>query len=208
MVKLTKPLASHAADGTLARTLVFGSAGGVHQARKHVTPKNPKSSKQTGVRAMMAFLSGSWSNLTQDQQASWQDLAASHGHTAFNSFVAHNLARWPHLESPIAQHPPAEIGEPAQFAALVATAHPEKIRVAWAFLDVRENWSVSIHRATAPAIEPRYDNCIAVIHSAVLGLQIYWDTLLNPGTYWYQILTYAERGPQAHPPFNPDATVT
>jgi len=53
MTRLTGPVMSLSASGALADTLVFSQWKGRFYARLLVTPYNPKSNYQTGIRATM-----------------------------------------------------------------------------------------------------------------------------------------------------------
>jgi len=72
--------------------------------RARTTPVNPQSSRQTTIRAIMAFFSQAWSNiLTQAQRNAWEVYAAAITRqnalgaqiklTGFNHYIRCNLAR-------------------------------------------------------------------------------------------------------------------
>lgn len=56
MARLTGPLMSLGASGTLAKTLTYGAWKGISYARTRVIPANPQSSAQTQTRQVFAFL--------------------------------------------------------------------------------------------------------------------------------------------------------
>lgn len=56
MAKLSGPLMSLSASGTLARTLTYGNWKGIQYARTRVVPANPRSTSQTQTRTVFAFL--------------------------------------------------------------------------------------------------------------------------------------------------------
>lgn len=56
MARLTGPLMSLSASGTIASTLTYGNWKGIQYARTRVIPANPQSSSQTQTRTVFAFL--------------------------------------------------------------------------------------------------------------------------------------------------------
>lgn len=56
MAKITGPLVSLGARGSLAKTAVFSSWRGRAYVRQHIIPANPKSTGQTEVRNLFSFL--------------------------------------------------------------------------------------------------------------------------------------------------------
>lgn len=56
MARLTGPLMSLSASGTIAKTLTYGDWKGISYARTRVIPANPKTSSQSQTRDVFAFL--------------------------------------------------------------------------------------------------------------------------------------------------------
>lgn len=56
MARLTGPLMSLGASGTIAKTLTYGDWKGISYARTRVVPANPQSISQTQTREVFAFL--------------------------------------------------------------------------------------------------------------------------------------------------------
>lgn len=108
MAIVTGPLHSDGASGKFANALVFGTWKGRKVVRSLVTPSNPKSAAQLGVRAMMKYLSQLWSSLSAGDKSSWDDLAAAGNYSAFNAYTGHNLSRWQSNKGPTSEYPAAE----------------------------------------------------------------------------------------------------
>jgi len=65
MARLTAPLLSLGASGSIAKSIVYASWKGIPYARVHVTPANPKSAGQQEVRGVFATLSEMWKRMPQ-----------------------------------------------------------------------------------------------------------------------------------------------
>lgn len=109
MALVTGPLHSDGASGRFAGSIVFATNRGRKYVRSLVTPANPKSARQTGVRVMMSFLAKYWSQLGTVVRETWDGLATSRNISAFNAFVGENLARWQTNNGPTAEYPAAQV---------------------------------------------------------------------------------------------------
>jgi hypothetical protein len=93
MAKVTAPMFSLGARGSLAKTLVFSVWKGVAYARQHVTPSNPNTDAQQAVRGIMGNVVKSWQTTSADDRVSWRVTAGldSRPLSGFNAFTS-NLA--------------------------------------------------------------------------------------------------------------------
>lgn len=71
MARLTAPLLSLGASGSIAKALVFASWKGIDYARVWVTPANPKSTKQQEVRGIFSTLNEMWKRMPLLARAPW-----------------------------------------------------------------------------------------------------------------------------------------
>ena len=110
MVKLNGPLFSMDARGKLADALVFSIWKGRNYARALVTPSNPQSGPQTGMRSMMKFLSQEWTNLDAAEKADWLTRAQQTVISNFNAYVSFNMLRWRSYLNPSKLTPATETG--------------------------------------------------------------------------------------------------
>lgn len=99
-MKVTAPLMSLDASGTLGKAFVASKWKGRNYMRRHVVPSNPRSAGQTANRAMIAFLSQYWHLMTALNQAEWNALAAQGNFSPFNAFVRYNMNRWKQYTMP------------------------------------------------------------------------------------------------------------
>lgn len=100
MTKVTGPLLSMEATGSIGGAMTFARWKGRPYVRMLVKPSNPKSAAQTTQRAMMRYLSQRWATIGDSNQALWQDLADAGKFSTFNAFTRENLRRWTQGEGP------------------------------------------------------------------------------------------------------------
>lgn len=91
MAKLTAPLLSLGASGTIADTLTIGSWRGVPYARQRVIPSNPKTAAQTQTRGTFAWLNAVWKAMPALALAPWSAGARGKPLTDRNLFIKSNL---------------------------------------------------------------------------------------------------------------------
>lgn len=63
MARLTAPLLSLGASGSIAKSLVFASWKGIPYARVHVIPANPRSAAQQDIRGIFTTLNELWKRM-------------------------------------------------------------------------------------------------------------------------------------------------
>lgn len=92
MAKVTAPLLSFSARGTIAKTQTYASWRGVPYARQRVVPSNPNSSAQQETRNSFKWLQGVWKLLSADAVAPWNAFAKGKPLTGRNAFGSFNIA--------------------------------------------------------------------------------------------------------------------
>ena len=91
MVKLSAPLFSSGAQGTLGDAITFSSWFGIKYAKVKPVPTNPKSVAQTDRRLLFSYISTTWNRRAQIGRDPWLAQAATKPWTARNAFIGHNL---------------------------------------------------------------------------------------------------------------------
>jgi len=194
MVVLTKPLHSAEAIGALAKTLVFSTAGGIHQVRKHVKPRNRKSPKQVGVRTMISFLARQWKLLTDDEKESWNEPALAAGLTRFNAYNSYNLKRWGRSRSPAKAFPATQDDDGGNILSSQVLKLPTGLTVFLWIPQPKDTSLITIHRSQETPFNPGYQNCI-IAETPVPGtFHFFRDEPLAPGTYYYFAITHTATG--------------
>lgn len=182
------------ASGTYGKTLVFGKWKGRNTVRQRVIPANPKSAKQTGVRAMMSFLAQRWVSITALSQATWDALAESKQISAFNAYASEVLSRWQNFNGPSDAYPAAEASTPLTVTTQTLTGGEASVSVSVTPSGATAIAGVLIFRSTAEITAPNWDNCIAVIETNDANPVVFLDTPLEAGTYHYRTAAFNDDG--------------
>ena len=92
MAKLTGPLMSLDARGTIAKTITYSGWKGIKVARQRVVPANPNTAAQAAQRALMTTVVEFWrnTNLAAEAKTAWGRLATAGGlaQSGFNAFAS------------------------------------------------------------------------------------------------------------------------
>jgi len=91
MAKVSGPLLSISAGGTIAKTQVYSKWRGVPYVRQHVVPANPQSAEQTKTRSLFGWLMATWKLMDPDAQAPWTAFASGKPLTDRNAFNKSNI---------------------------------------------------------------------------------------------------------------------
>lgn len=194
MAKVTGPLFSMSASGSLAKTIVFAGWKGRPYVRKLVTPRNPKSGSQVGVRSMFKFLAQEWAGISGADQASWEDRADQTIISSFNAYMASNQRRWRDFNTPTMVDPPSMVGVAP--TGPTGTATPDGRAMILEITDTvtAPDWGYAIFRSIAGVFTLAWSNCIAVVQWDVGGVTTYVDSPLEPDQYFYNAIGFLETG--------------
>ena len=91
MGKVTAPLLSFGASGTVGKVMTFASWRGVPYVRKHVIPANPKSTPQVLTRDIFANYNTRWKQGGPLMRAPWNRFAVGQKFVGRNSYMGKNL---------------------------------------------------------------------------------------------------------------------
>lgn len=91
MAKVTAPLLSFGASGTIAKVQTYASWRGVPYARKHVIPANPQSTAQVLTRDIFANYNTRWKQGGPLMRAPWDRFAVGQKFVGRNSYMGKNL---------------------------------------------------------------------------------------------------------------------
>lgn len=194
MVKCNGPMFSLSASGKLAGSVVFASWKGRAYARSLVTPANPRSAGQTGVRAMFKWLAQNWAQMGTTLHAAWEERAAAQTISTFNAFMGFNQARWRNFLGPAAVPTDLEEGTNGVYAGGSATAGVRQITISKELTTANQNWGFIIHRALETGFDVAFSNAIAVVYTNALATYTYVDTPLIPDEYFYNFSSFTSDG--------------
>jgi hypothetical protein len=108
MAQLKGPLHSDSASGTVAKSVIFSKWKGRPYSKRRVTPTNPQSQSQTGIRALIKWCGHWWRFGPYTHEDEWAALAEPKNITPFNAYMAENIKRWLIDKSPTATYPATE----------------------------------------------------------------------------------------------------
>lgn len=185
MTKVTGPLLSMEASGSIGGAMTFARWKGRPYVRMLVKPSNPKSDAQTTQRAMMRFLAQVWGTLGAPTHATWQELADAGKYSTFNAFVAANLQAWTQGQTPEAQYNnAADSVDPLTIAS--ATAGVKQAEITLTAGDTA--WGALIHRSVTAGFAPSKATVVGVIQYAGVATAKFVDPGLITGTtYYYRV---------------------
>lgn len=194
MVKVSGPLMSFDASGSLAKTAVFSKWKGRNYVRKLVIPTNPKSALQVSVRGMMRFLAQMWQGIGATPQGSWEFLADAAQVSPFNAYVGRNASRWREFQAPSQTYPAAETGTQPVATLDSVTGGPSYCDVVFTITTLNDVWGVMIFRSPTGTFDTSRANCIAVCEIDQTGAFVYTDSGLAAGTYYYDARFFSKEG--------------
>lgn len=195
MVKVLGPAMSLDASGSLASTIVFSKWKGRNYIRQLVTPANPRSGGQVGMRAMFKFLTQHWkTGLDSAEKATWENRADQLVASPFNAYLSYNQARWRDFNGPSQEDPATETGTLATGPTGVATPDVRAM-----ILDITDGVNppdlcYAIFRSLTAVFTLNWSNCIAVVPWNNAGVTQYIDSPLEPDQYFYNAIGYLETG--------------
>lgn len=186
MARVYGPLHSDDASGSLKGGTCFSKWKGRNYVRQVVTPANPKSAKQLGVRSMMGFLAQAWAALSTNSKATWQAAATALQLAPFHVYMKENLQRWQLFQSPTTDSPAAEASTPLTVSAHTFTGGQGFATLSLTPSGATSIWGFAIFRDTAAITAPNWNNCVAVIPADGANAVSYTDSPLAAGTYHYR----------------------
>lgn len=208
MVKLKAPMMSLDASGKLGNAVVFSKWKGRNYARSLVTPANPQSGPQTGMRAMLKFLSQVWDGLSDANKATYLEEANAKAISTFNAFMSFNLKRWRDFNTPTQAIPPALLSTTPDGCTGVATPDIRSITLAITHGTALADWGVAIFRSTTGTFNLAFSNCIAIVEVDGSGDAEYIDSPLAAGQYYYNFVAFNDDGVEGADGTECDGTVT
>lgn len=194
MARVYGPLHSDSASGKFAGSLVYSHWKGARAyVRELVTPKNPKSAKQTGIRAMFGFVAAAWKNIGSTPQASWSEQAEAAAISAFDAFVKVAMNLWQAFTFPQKTY-----NDTRDSVALTVTTQTTTGGVGTATVEITPSgstaiWGIAIFRGDT-GFTPGWNNCIAVLPADGANPVEWIDSPLDPGSYYYRACVFNDDG--------------
>lgn len=91
MARVTGPLFSMSASGSIGKALTYATWKGKEYVREWFTPSNPQSTNQTNVRTALTLLIAYWHATAVGDKAIWDAAAEGMGMSGFNLYVKRGM---------------------------------------------------------------------------------------------------------------------
>jgi hypothetical protein len=196
MARVTGPLMSFDASGTIAGSVVFSKWRGRNYVRRHAIPSNPRTTGQLAARAIIAFLGSEWASLSAPQQATWLAGGDALKISAFNNFVKINARDWRDQIMPAKDFPATRILTPAIPTSITPTVSGRQVLLSIAYTGTMNEWGLVLCRSATSIFTATASNAVQVIPSAVSPILIV-DGPLSVGTYYYNAFFFGTDGKRA-----------
>lgn len=209
MVKLTGPLISIAASGTLGGLLTFNLQPRGTTLRKKPQPKHPRTGAQVAVQAALTFVTQQWQTLELWQQDSWLNPIFPDGPSPYNNYVLFNTRRIRSGLPPIQDYHVDLQGYVCQGFKPEAIGKVHHVYLWWrCYGALAQTWGMFIYRDTSPHPPADFDK---LIHVGIMDDALahdHLDTPLPAGSYSYRWQSFSEGGRLSGPGYTNDAIVT
>ena len=183
------------ASGSLGKTITYATWKGRPYARELVTPANPKSGAQVGMRSMFGYLSQRWASLPAADQASWDAQAEQITASPFNAYMRFNQRLWRNFLAPTKSAIHAQLATLATVPVLTLTAGIRSIQVDFSVTTVEGNWGVIIFRDLTTGFTPALTNAVKILRIETGFLSnSFLDSPLVADTYFYNAILFTGDG--------------
>lgn len=194
MARVSGPLLSLSASGTIANTLVYASWKGRPYARTHVIPTNPKTAAQVAVRSMLKFLSQYWTSEADLEKASFETLSEAANVSPFNSYVGYNQSRFRDFHGPAQTYPAAETATPGTVTLAAPSGAPRSVTLSVEPSTATDQWGYLVYRSATEITTPSWNQVVAVLPIDGTDAVVWTDSGLSAGTYHYRVALFTEDG--------------
>lgn len=194
MARTWSPLLSLDASGTVADAITFSKWKGRNYVRTRVTPANPQSPGQFGMREMMKFLSQHWGSMSASDKSDWEEDAQNAAISPFNAYVKYNLARWRDGLGPKTRHSPTPSTITNHISSTVLDDQGRNIIAQVTLSGATEAFIATLHLSQTSPFTPTWNNTRQV--RLVTGLEFFAFNVgpLDPGTYYARYRLWSKTG--------------
>lgn len=194
MARVTGPLHSDGASGTLGKTITFSHWKGARAyVRSCVTPTNPKMPKQVGVRSMFGFCAAAWHALADGVKLTWKPLADATSISEYNAYIKKALANWQTFLFPQQNYDELRDSTALSVTTQTTTGGVGTATIAVTPSGTTNSWGIAIFRG-ATGFTPSWANCIAVVPTNGVNAVTWVDSPLAAGSYYYRTCVFNTDG--------------
>lgn len=198
MVKVTAPMMSLGASGTLGNAITFASWKGRPYVRERVIPSNPKSDAQTGRRALFRFLTQNWDAISPAaKKDAWQTIADQLIASTFNAYLSENMKNWHNFLAPAETYPITRTGTPSDNVLTGAVWEENRIKLTLAGATLGDAWLMTIYAKEGSAVTPSVGSCIlGELDATIASHDIFW-TPPTVATWHFDSIACSDDGVKA-----------
>jgi len=193
MARVTGPLMSFDASGSIAGAVVFSKWRGRNYVRRHAVPSNPRTTAQLAARSIIAFLGAQWASLAANIQATWLDGSEALKISPFNEYVRVNARNWRDQLAPSQATPTARDKTAGTNALGSPTVGGRQVSVPYTFSEGSDDWAICLCRSMVTGFTAGPSNVVQIVAVAD-STDVFVDGPLEPGVYYYKSFVFAEDG--------------
>lgn len=191
MAKVIGPFMSLDASGTLAGTITASKWKGRNYMRQRVTPANPQTDAQTGVRSSFAGANGLWKANQVALSSAFEALAAQTNVSPFNAFVSSVQKQYSKGFGAANTPDPTNAAPTNNDTDLAAVVEGKYISLTWTDNTDTDAWASNIYMKLTSDPTAIWTNLIGVIPIGTGKMTI---GPLAAGTYKIGIASQSENG--------------
>lgn len=183
MARVSGPLFSLDASGSVGKTVVFSKWRGRSYVRQHVIPTNPRSGLQVGIRAVFAYMSQNYSALSDPQKADWVAEGVRDNITGLDAMQRYNIAQARRNLGWIQEPSPTPATTPDAPTSPTATAQPKTLVLGWTRpVANMGNYTAAVYASKTMGFTPDISNLVGLVGVATTSFTL---TGLTTGDTWY-----------------------
>lgn len=195
MVKLKGPLLSIDATGTVGKTMTVSSWKGRPYAKQFKVPTDPQTPGQIGIRQAMAFLSTQWSQLTEAERQTWDELAGQRQITLLDACNSVNLTRFTQDKGLGKRNPQAEATNTVTIISELPIASERYVTLAASSSPGQNAWGYVFYQNASSGFTPHPENVVAVIYGGgVFTVRSARVTPPSAGTWYSRYASFNASG--------------
>jgi hypothetical protein len=144
MARVTGPLFSFDAGGTLGKAVVFSRWRGRNYVRRHAIPSNPRTALQMGYRALFAWIASQYGDMEIVDQNLWQPLAMVDNVTKLDAMIRDNQRRFKMGLRPIHTPDPTPSTSTGIPGSPTPLAGPNSVVLGWMASSPAPDWGYAL----------------------------------------------------------------
>lgn len=186
MVKLKGPGMSESASGKLADVLTFARIKRGSYVKRHVRPTDPRTAPQIAIRASVKWLTSQWSTLTTAEKATWFTKSQQRSIANYHAYLSTNGSRFHNFLMPSKEDPATETPSGSFMKGCYLLKQYRTIKYHAKTTSPPIDWGYILCRSNTSGFTPGPQNTIAFFPKTPPAYDVYHDTNLDDGTYYYR----------------------